>query len=60
MALFRQKAVMPDPQEALPGREAALKVPETHDVNGKPIMALFPRIGTNGFLRRVIRTTSES
>ena len=42
MALFRQKAVMPDPQQALPGREAALKVPDTHYVNGKRITAPFP------------------
>ena len=42
MALFRQKAVMPDQQQALPGREAPLKVPETHFVNGKRIVAPFP------------------
>jgi peptide-methionine (S)-S-oxide reductase len=42
MALFRQKAVMPEPQQALPGREAPLKVPETHFVNGNRIVAPFP------------------
>jgi peptide-methionine (S)-S-oxide reductase len=42
MALFRQKAVMPEQQQALPGREAPLKVPETHFVNGQRIVAPFP------------------
>jgi peptide-methionine (S)-S-oxide reductase len=42
MALFRKKAVMPEPQEALTGRDAPLKVPETHFVNGKRIVAPFP------------------
>jgi peptide-methionine (S)-S-oxide reductase len=42
MALFRKKAVMPEQQEALPGRNAALKVPETHFVNGNRIVEPFP------------------
>jgi peptide-methionine (S)-S-oxide reductase len=42
MALFRKKAVMPEQQEALPGREAPLKVPDTHFVNGNRIVAPFP------------------
>ena len=42
MALFRKKAVMPDQQQALPGRQAPLKVPETHFVNGHRIVAPLP------------------
>jgi peptide-methionine (S)-S-oxide reductase len=42
MALFRKKAEMPTADQALPGRAAALKVPETHYVNGNRIQAPFP------------------
>jgi peptide-methionine (S)-S-oxide reductase len=42
MALFRKKAVMPTKEEALPGRSAPLKVPETHFVNGHRIVPPFP------------------
>jgi peptide-methionine (S)-S-oxide reductase len=42
MALFRKKAVMPTKEEALPGRTAPLKVPETHFVNGHRIVPPFP------------------
>jgi peptide-methionine (S)-S-oxide reductase len=42
MALFRKKAAMPTKQEALPGRSAPLKVPETHFVNGHHIVPPFP------------------
>jgi peptide-methionine (S)-S-oxide reductase len=42
MALFRKKAVIPTKEEALPGRSAPLKVPETHFVNGQRIVPPFP------------------
>jgi peptide-methionine (S)-S-oxide reductase len=42
MALFRKKASMPTPEEALPGRSAPLKVPEQHFVNGHRIVPPFP------------------
>jgi peptide-methionine (S)-S-oxide reductase len=42
MALFRKKAVMPDAQEALPGRPTPLNVPETHFVSGARIKPPFP------------------
>ena len=42
MALFRRKAEMPSARDALPGRSTPLRVPETHFVNGKRIVAPFP------------------
>jgi len=42
MALFRSKAEMPSSAEALPGRDSALTVPETHYVNGNRIVPPFP------------------
>jgi peptide-methionine (S)-S-oxide reductase len=42
MYSFRKKAQMPDPSDVLPGREQALKVPQTHFVNGNRIAAPFP------------------
>ena len=42
MALFRSKAEMPSEKDALPGRSAALIVPQTHFVNGRRIVAPFP------------------
>ena len=42
MALFRKKAAMPTADEALPGRSAPLKVPETHYVNGHRLTAPYP------------------
>jgi peptide-methionine (S)-S-oxide reductase len=42
MSLFRKKAEMPSPDQALPGRAQALKVPEIHHVNGNRIKAPFP------------------
>jgi peptide-methionine (S)-S-oxide reductase len=42
MALFRKKAEMPTAADALPGREAPLRVPDTHFVNGRRIVAPFP------------------
>jgi peptide-methionine (S)-S-oxide reductase len=42
MALFRKKAVIPAKDEALPGRNVPLKVPEQHFVNGHRIVPPFP------------------
>jgi peptide-methionine (S)-S-oxide reductase len=42
MALFRKQSVMPDREEALPGRSTPLQVPETHFVNGHRIVPPFP------------------
>jgi peptide-methionine (S)-S-oxide reductase len=42
MALFRKKASMPTQEEALPGRNSPLKVPENHFVNGHRIVPPFP------------------
>jgi len=43
MALFgRDKAQMPDPENALPGRDQAMPVPDTHFVNGHSITPPFP------------------
>jgi peptide-methionine (S)-S-oxide reductase len=42
MSLFRKKAEMPSAMDALPGRSAPLRVPETHFVSGKRIVAPFP------------------
>jgi peptide-methionine (S)-S-oxide reductase len=36
------KTVMPSPAEALPGRQAAMPVPERHAVNGAPLRPPFP------------------
>jgi peptide-methionine (S)-S-oxide reductase len=33
---------MPDPEQALPGRDEALPVPERHHVNGHPLKSPFP------------------
>jgi len=56
MALFRKKAVMPTKEEALPGRSAPLKVPETHFVNGHRIVPPFPA----GLRTRVARSERRS
>ena len=40
--LSRHKTTLPTPEEALPGREAAMPVPATHFVNGRPISGPFP------------------
>jgi len=42
MALFRKKAVMTAEADALPGRATALRVTETHFVNGHRIIPPFP------------------
>ena len=40
--ILRKKAEMPTAADALPGREAPLRVPDTHFVNGRRIVAPFP------------------
>jgi peptide-methionine (S)-S-oxide reductase len=40
--LFRQKATMIEPEQALPGRSEAIPVPERHDVLGTPLRPPFP------------------
>ena len=43
MVWFYQKQIeMPSPEEALPGREARIPVPEMHFVNGNPLEPPFP------------------
>ncbi len=42
MALFSHKAEMVQPERALPGRSAAMPVPEGHFVNGHPLSPPFP------------------
>lgn len=37
-----KKSEMPRPEEALPGREEPMAVPERHYVNGKPLVPPFP------------------
>lgn len=41
-AFARKKTEMPKPDDALPGRPAALPVPEKHFVNGRPLKPPFP------------------
>ncbi|HKT72608.1 MAG TPA: peptide-methionine (S)-S-oxide reductase MsrA [Steroidobacteraceae bacterium] len=42
MSFFSKKAAMPSHDDALPGRDTALRVPETHYVNGHRITPPFP------------------
>jgi len=42
MFLFRDKTRMIDPERALPGREAPMRVPERHAVLGNPMTPPFP------------------
>jgi len=42
MMLFTRKFRMPEPGEALPGRETEMDVPERHDVLGTPLKPPFP------------------
>jgi peptide-methionine (S)-S-oxide reductase len=42
MMLFTRKFRMPEPGEALPGREAEMAVPDRHDVLGTPLKPPFP------------------
>lgn len=42
MFSFKKKSYMPSPQDALPGRDEPMPVPETHYVNGRPLSGPFP------------------
>ena len=42
MFSFKKKSYMPSPQDALPGRDEPMPVPETHYVNGRPLTGPFP------------------
>ena len=42
MFLFTKKAEQVTPEEALPGREQAMQVPERHEVLGTPLQPPFP------------------
>ncbi len=42
MSIFRTKAHMPTADEALPGRDAEMPVPELHEVLGTPLKPPFP------------------
>ena len=42
MWMTSKKAVMPAPEQALPGRRSAMPVPATHEVNGMPLKPPFP------------------
>src|SRR3954465_5264594 len=42
MFLFTKKAEMVMPEDALPGRETPMEVPERHDVLGTPLQPPFP------------------
>ena len=42
MSFFRKTADVIDPERALPGRDMAVRVPETHFVNGNRIVPPFP------------------
>ena len=50
MIVGRKKAVMPTEDEALPGRDTPLKVPERHFVNGHRIIPPFPAGMTEAIL----------
>lgn len=40
--MFTKKSVMPEPGQALPGREAKMPVPECHHVNGRRMEPPYP------------------
>jgi peptide-methionine (S)-S-oxide reductase len=42
MFLSRKSIQMPTPEQALPGRDTPMSVPETHFVNGHPLRPPFP------------------
>jgi peptide-methionine (S)-S-oxide reductase len=42
MGLFGRKGSMPSEEDALPGRDVEMRVPERHFVNGAPLQAPFP------------------
>ncbi len=39
---FKKKAAIPSPEEALPGRQTEMPVPERHFVNGNPLKPPYP------------------
>jgi peptide-methionine (S)-S-oxide reductase len=41
--MFRKKAAMPKPEEALPGRPGTMPVQERHHVNDRPLKPPFPK-----------------
>ncbi len=42
MSSFRSKSALPEPSEALPGRDSQMAVPDSHFVNGNPLQEPFP------------------
>lgn len=42
MFLFTKKTVMPAPEDALPGRDTPMPVPERHFVSGRPLKPPYP------------------
>jgi peptide-methionine (S)-S-oxide reductase len=40
--MYEKKTTMPSPKEALPGRSGAMKVSDSHFVNGKPLKPPYP------------------
>jgi peptide-methionine (S)-S-oxide reductase len=42
MSFYRKSSAMVEPEEALPGRATAMRVPENHFVNGNRIVPPFP------------------
>ena len=42
MGLFSNKDALPTPEQALPGRDERMPVPERHHVNGNPLVPPFP------------------
>ena len=42
MFLFTKNAEMVTPEDALPGRDEAMQVPERHEVLGTPLQPPFP------------------
>jgi peptide-methionine (S)-S-oxide reductase len=50
MLSFRHKTQMTDPEQALPGREQAMRVPDRHAVLGTPLQPPFP----DGFERAIV------
>jgi peptide-methionine (S)-S-oxide reductase len=42
MLFFRNKATLPEPGQALPGRPEAMPVPSRHEVLGNPLTSPFP------------------
>ena len=42
MGLFRKRALVPAPEDALPGRDEPISVPERHYVLGTPLVPPFP------------------